>query len=517
MKISLVKEMRDIDRQSIERYGIPEMVLMENAGHRVAEAAQEILGGAAERSVCVLAGSGNNGGDAFVAARHLANMGAKVKVFFIGNTSHLTKSTAANREIIQNMELELHSLEGDRSWDRLQVVLRFAEIIVDGILGTGFHGELRQDVLKLVKLVNAAGKPVISIDVPTGVEADTGRIGAAAIKSVCTVALGLSKPGHFLCPGAAQVGTLLVDDIGIPSALLENGIRQSLLDEALAASLLPPRPMDAHKGSCGRILVVAGSRGMTGAAVLAAQSALRVGAGIVTLAVPESLHDIMEAKLTEVMTRPVPDMEEKPGILGGDKALGTILQMADDFDAILVGPGMGREPETLELVRKLAGFVNKPVILDADAIHAYRDQADQLKACKQMPVLTPHLGELSALLGVTVKELRANLLERVRDAAKTYQSVFVVKSESTVIVYPDGEAFFSSKGNPSMATAGSGDVLAGTIAGLMKQMESGMAPLAGVYLHGTAGDMAAEEMGEGLIASDILERLPRARLSLARA
>ena len=512
MKLSLVKEMRDIDRRSVEEYGIPEIVLMENAGRRTAEAALEILENVKGKSICVLAGSGNNGGDAFVAARHLANMGARVKVFLAGNVAHITKSAAINRDAVKHMEIELHTLEGDRAWDRLQVVLRFADLVIDGILGTGCKGELREDVLKLVRLVNAANKPVVAVDIATGVEADTGQVKSEAVQAACTVALGVPKLGHLLCPGAALTGRLLVDDIGIPAKLLEEGLNQNILDAAQVSSLLPPRAMDAHKGNCGRILVIAGSRGMTGAAALASEAALRSGAGVVTLAVPESLHDLMEMKLTEVMTQPVPEV--KKGIIGGDKALAALLQMTDGYDAVLIGPGLGRDDETGELVRKLAGFVEIPVILDADGIFAYHGYADQLKSCKQVPILTPHLGEMASFLGVTVEELRGSLLETVREAAKEYQSVFVVKSECTVIVYPDGEAFFSPTGNPGMATAGSGDVLAGTIAGLIKQMESGVAPLAGVYLHGLAGDFAAQEMGEGLIASDILAKLPKARVEI---
>ena len=514
MRVSLVEEMREIDRRAVEDYGISELVLMENAGHRTMEAVQELLGDLSEKNVCVLAGSGNNGGDAFAAARHLANAGAKVKVFFIGNPLHLTKPTSVNRSIVQNMEIELHSLEGERSWDRLQVVLRFADVLVDGVLGTGFQGNLRPDIRRLVKLVNAAGKPVVAVDVPTGVIADTGQMDGDAVQAACTVALGLPKPGHFLCPGGAMSGKILVDDIGLPAALLQNDIHQSILNDKLAATLLPARPIDAHKGTCGRFLIIAGSRGMTGAAVLAAQSVLRAGAGTVTLAVPESLHELMEVKLTEVMTCPIPESESEPGILGGDDALGELLHMVDKYDAILLGPGMGRHEKTLELIRNLAEFTSKPLIFDADAVYAYRGHVDRLKNCKQIPILTPHLGEMAALLNLTVADLRDSLLRLTRQAAKDYQAIFVVKSECTLTVYPDGDAYFSTLGNSGMATAGSGDVLAGTILGMMKQTESGLAPLLGVYLHGMAGDLAAEERGEGLISSDIMKKLPQAYMHL---
>ncbi|SFT43595.1 NAD(P)H-hydrate epimerase [Selenomonas sp. GACV-9] len=513
MKVAFKAQMRNIDKMAAEKYGLPTVVLMENAGHRTAEIMEKILAGVAGRNLCVLAGSGNNGGDALAVARHLQNMGAKVKVFLAGEMAHFSQATAAMHKALMAMGVEMHVLESDRDWDRLHFALKFTDGIVDGILGTGFEGELRKKTLRLIEEVNEAAKPVLAIDVPSGVEADTGRIPSVAVHATATLALGLPKIGQLLSPGADVTGQLFVDDIGIPVGLLQQEeIKQALLDDAMAAGLLPPRSRAAHKGSCGRILVVAGSHGMTGAAVLAASAALRAGAGIVTLAVPQSVHDILETKLTEVMTVPLTETAE--GILGGEQALAQLLSLAESYDAVLIGPGLGRAVETMELVRLFAAKVQKPLLLDADAIYAFSRQPDDLARLPQVPVLTPHLGEMAGLLGVTVPELRESLLPIVREAAAEYQCVFVVKSECTLVAYPDGDAFFTTKGNAGMATAGSGDVLAGTIAGLMKQTESALAPLLGVYLHGLAGDLAAEQKGESLIASDIREHLPAARMKL---
>ncbi|MDY6268457.1 MAG: NAD(P)H-hydrate dehydratase [Selenomonadaceae bacterium] len=518
MKISLVEEMRGIDAKAGREYGITELVLMENAGHRTAEAVVSLLGQAEGKSVIVLAGTGNNGGDAFAAARHLVNAGARVKIFLVGEPDHLAPSAARNRATDEKMGIEIYELTTDRAWDRLNVSLRFADIVVDGILGTGIHGELKKPVLRLIETVNASQKTVVSIDIPSGVQADTGAVTSVAIRAAATLTLGLPKPGHFLCPGAACTGELLVDDIGLPLGLLTDAaIRQTLLDDELAKTLLPERPLEAHKGMCGRILVIAGSRGMTGAAYLASLAALKAGAGLVTLAVPESLHDLMEQKTTEVMTVPVPETKPGSGVMGGDKALGTLLELTGDYDAILMGPGLGRAPETGELVRKLAAYLEKPMVLDADAIFAFHGHLKDLARCKQVPVLTPHLGELAALLGIEVAELRSDLVAQVRKAAADLQCLIVAKSECTLVAYPQGEVFFTSKGNPGMATAGCGDVLAGTIIGLMEQTESGLAPLLGVYLHGLAGDLAAAKYGEGLTATDVLAELPAARLQLRRA
>lgn len=509
MKIATVAEMRNIDRTAIEEYGIPEILLMENAGKETCEAALELFGGLQDKKLCVLAGSGNNGGDAFAAARHMANAGAKVKIFLAGNAAHMTASAAMQRDIDLHMDIEVLSLEEERDWDKLMVVLRFADGIVDGILGTGFKGELRETAVRLIRVINESGLPVLAIDVPSGVEADTGRVATDAVRAAATLALGLPKPGHFFAPGAACTGKLIVDGIGIPASLLAaDSIQQDFLDEATAVGLLPVRPMDAHKGSCGRILVIAGSRGMTGAAVLASEAVLRSGAGIATLAAAESLHDILEVKLTEVMTRPVPEIA--PGVLGMT-ALSTLLELAADYDAVLLGPGLGRQEETMELVRQFAAQTECPLILDADAIYAFNGRGTELKNLKHIPILTPHLGEMASLLQLSIPELRESLVDMSREAAREYQAIFVVKSECTIVVYPEGPVFFTSHGNAGMASAGCGDVLAGTIAGLFGQLRSSLAPLAGVYLHGLAGDLAAEEAGDGLIASDVLRLLPKAR------
>ena len=508
MKIAFAKQMRDIDRKAIDEYGINELALMETAGQKAANAVHHVLKNVAKKSVCVLAGSGNNGGDAFVAARYLYNLGARIKIFMIGNKNNRTDSLNVQMKIIRSMGMEIQVLDSDRAWERLQVTLRFSDLIIDGILGTGFTGQLRPSVLRLVRLVNSTNKPVVSIDLPTGVESDSGQVGEAAIKATCTIALGLPKVGHYLCPGASHVGELLINDIGIPVQLLNQNeeIHQTVVDDELAITLLPTRPKDAYKGSVGKVLVIAGSLGMTGAAALASMSALKTGAGLVTLAVPESLNSIFEVKLTEVMTAPLSEI--KAGIIGGDKALAQLLTLADKADTILIGPGLGRELETIELVKKLVETVDKPLILDADALFAYNGKVDSLKACKQIPILTPHLGELAAMLTTSVEDLRTNLVENVRKASQSFRAIFVAKSESTIIAYPNGEIFISSLGNEGMATGGSGDVLAGAIAGLIKQTP--FAPIAGVYLHDTAGDMAFNEGSDGLIASDIMNYLPNA-------
>ena len=506
MKVALAKQMHEIDRSAVEEYGLPELSLMESAGHRVFEAMKKFFGNVNKKSICVLAGIGNNGGDALVAARYLSNAGARVRIFLIGNKDHRTQSLKVQMKILRGMGVELQHIEGERDWERLQITLKFSDAIVDGILGTGFSGQLRPGASRLIRLANTAKKFIIAIDIPSGVDADSGAVGESAIQADCTVALGLPKVGHYICPGASHVGKFVIDNIGLPAELLSDEIHQTLVDDELALTFLPTRPKDSHKGTCGKILIVAGSRGMTGAASLAAMSAMKVGAGLVTLAVPESLNPIYEMKLTEVMTAPLDEV--KQGIIGGDKASEKILDLAEKVDAILIGPGLGRERETQALVKKIVAEVDKPLILDADAIYPFNAKADELKACKQIPILTPHLGELAALLNIPVEKLRGSLVSEVRRVAQEYRAIIVAKCEVTIIGYPNGEIFISTLGNSAMASGGCGDVLAGAIAGLMKQTP--FAPLTGVWLQGTAGNFAAEKNAEGLIASDVMNFLPAA-------
>lgn len=510
MKVSLVKEMRAVDRRAGEEYGLPEVVLMENAGRQTAAEMIALLGSVRGKTICVLAGSGNNGGDAFAAARYLANEGADLKVFLTGNPDHLKASPSIMKQALTAMGIAVHDLTGDRDMDRLRLALRFADGVLDGILGTGFRGTLRPVVRQAVELVNAAHCPVLAIDIPSGVEADTGEVGDAAVQATRTLALGLPKPGHLLGLGATCTGELCVDSIGIPHELLEDeAMQQACIDGRMAAALLPARPRTAHKGTCGRILVVAGSRGMTGAAALCTSACLRVGCGIATLAVPDSQQPILAAKLTEAMTVPVP--EEQAGVLGGDEALKLLVPLTEGYDTVLIGPGLGRAKVTGEFVRALVRETDRPLVIDADAIYALRDNPEILREAKHVPILTPHLGEMAGLLGLSVEDLREDIVGIARDAAAEYHAVFVLKSECTLVAFPDGRVFFTTKGNAGMATAGAGDVLAGTIAGLMEQAADGMAPVLGVYLHGLAGDLAYGERAEGLIAGDILAKLPEAR------
>ncbi len=514
MKLTTVSEMRQIDKRAIEEIGIPELVLMENAAREIYSALHSLLQGVANKRICIVAGVGNNGGDAFAAARHIANAGGSPKVFVLGNQEKMTPSAAVNFNIICNMGIQVFQLTEQRDWDKLTAVLKTADGVLDGLLGTGFHGQLRENAKKLINTVNGAGIPVLSIDVPSGVNAENGQIDSVAIQASVTLTLGEPKWGMMFAPGSVYCGRLLTDGIGIPSSLLNaSHIKQELLQEQDVKQWLLPRATDCHKGTCGRILVVAGSRGMTGAAALASMAAIRMGAGIVTLACPASLNDVLEVKLTEVMTMPLED--KGCGYLTLDN-LAMLLQKSADYDFVLIGPGLGRQDSTGELVRALVTKVKKPVLLDADGIYAFKERGNLLAECSYPPILTPHMGEMSTLLGITISELKEELLELSREATKEYNCTLVVKSETTIIVHSDGMAYAANTGNPGMATAGCGDVLAGIIAGLYRQVVKDRIALTGVYIHGRSGDIAYGALGNCLLAHDIIERIPEAVKELTK-
>lgn len=512
MKIALSEEIRQMDKLAAEKYHIPSDILMENAGRAVMGVAGEVMEGFEAKTVCVLAGSGNNGGDAFTAARHLFNHGVRTAVFCVGSTSHFSEEAKQNFDICRALEIPVYEMKEEKDWDKLRLWLGLSNAALDGLLGTGFKGKLTENYEKAISIVNDAGIPVISIDIASGVNADTGEADTAVNASV-TVTFGLPKTGQFFCPGAAHTGRLVVDDISLPPQLLtDKGIMQEYLDEETARLIMPIRAMDAYKGSCGHVAVVAGSRGMTGAAAMASEAVLRAGAGISVLATANSLTAVLAMKVTEVMVRALPEL--RPGVLGDD-ALEPLKKQAADADAVLVGPGLGRDPQTMHLVREFVKAVDKPTVIDADGLYAWQGFTQELKGISGTVIMTPHLGEMAGLLGIKVSELRKDLIATCRRASADWNVILIVKSECTIVVYPDGRVYFTSKGNAGMATAGSGDVLAGTVAGLIKEAGPENAPLLGVYLHGAAGDLAAEENGDGLLAGDILRKLPQARKNLS--
>lgn len=525
MRLVTAGEMREIDRLAMEEYGIPGLLLMENAGRAVCQAVQDMLGRLKDRVVLVLAGRGNNGGDGFVAARHLLNAGARVRLMLAAEPDKVTGDARVNLDIWRRLGQKIYYLHDRNGLQVLQLGLMQADAVVDALYGTGFRGAIRDRVAKAVETVNESTSPVVAVDIPSGVEADTGRVYGPAVRATRTVTFGLPKLGLVLEPGASYAGEVIVADISLPRVLLEGG-RRFLLTRELVTSWLPPRAPEAHKGNFGHVLVVGGSRGMVGAACMAAMAALRVGAGLVTLAVPRSLQDVAASKITEAMTLGLPEVQE--GHLGRTARDEIIHFLKRPGTVLALGPGLATHPETTALVCELVAEAEAPCVVDADGLNALaaamhaaagRESAAADSGVVSLPVrprgrlvLTPHPGEMARLLGVSSKEVQDDRLGTAERAAAGWNCTVVLKGARTVVAAPDGTTYVNVTGNPGMATGGSGDVLTGAVAGLLAQgLEPARAAAAAVYLHGRAGDLAAEAKGQmGLVASDILEWLPEA-------
>lgn len=508
MKILTSAEMKDIDRRCVDEYGIPSLLLMENAGLQVVSALEDLFPGLSSKTVCILAGPGNNGGDGFVVARHLRNRGCTVKVVYL--PGRLPDDAAVNFAILQKLGVDLLEVqEGDLS--SVTAAIDQADIIVDALFGTGLARPITGAAAAMISVIKRMNTPVVAIDIPSGINADTGAVLGEAVRARYTVTLGFYKRGLLLFPGAIHAGEVRVADIGIPPELAAE-CRVSRITREEAGSLAV-RPFDAHKGTFGHLLVVAGSVGKTGAACMTAEGALRAGTGLVTVASPSSLNPVLAMKLTEAMTVPLPETMEQSISL---KARRRLKELSARVSAMAVGPGLSTHPETAQLVRDLVKGAEIPLVIDADGINAIAVNPEVLREARTTLVLTPHPGEMGRLTGLTSSDVQRNRLEVAEEFARKYGVVLVLKGAGTVVACPDGSVYVNSTGNPGMATAGTGDVLCGVIAGLAAQgMDPARAARLGVFLHGLAGDMTAAEVGEvGMIATDLMARLPAAIRSL---
>ena len=492
MKILTAAEMRAADAATVEA-GTPVETLMERAGAGAVAAIERRYGSVRGYRVHVVCGKGNNGGDGFVVARLLARKGAHVEVRPLERSLQADAQTAFDK------------LAGVQVVDRPPA--RDADFVVDAVLGTGSRGPVPASYFAALKDAVAPSTRVIAIDLPTGVDADTGRPCDGVVPADLTVTFAHLKPAHVLYPGRTLCGTIEVVDIGVESV---DGLE--LATDALVAALLPRRAPTAHKGSAGRVLVVGGSAGMTGSIVLAASSALRAGAGYVTCALPESVDDAIAPALIEAVRWPLPEAPERSL---GMNAAPMIVARAREVQALALGPGLSRAPESAELARRVVAESPATVVLDADGLNAFAGKAELFRRRKSALVLTPHLGELSRLTGFAPAELEEQRLEIARRFAEEWDVVLVMKGAPTVVAAPDGRATVNPTGNPGMATMGMGDVLTGVVAAFIAQ---GLAPYdaarAGVYVHGLAADLFGKS---GLVAGDVTAALPQALDRLIRA
>ena len=503
MRLATAAEMRALDRTTIEDYGIPGVVLMENAGRGAVQSMLDAWGPVAGRKYVIFCGKGNNGGDGLVVARHLANMGAEVRVRLF--SEEMKGDAAVNLSSARKMGLDVRLLSEDLKAEVSEV--RHADAVIDAIFGTGLASETGRPYSAVIDMINADARRVLAVDMPSGVDSDRGRIMGVAVKADITATFGLPKRGLYMYPGAQLAGEVKVIDISIPAGAVEGSNIPARLLTRSVMRLLPERKPDSNKGTYGHLFILAGSVGKTGAGVMAAQAASRAGAGLVTVGVPESLNDIFEEKLTEEMTLPLP---ETAGRCLSSKAIDKILENLNGKTALAIGPGISVDPDTVRLVAELLPQVKVPVLIDADGLNILSINDEPLKEAKAPVVLTPHPGEMGRLLGVLAREVQADRPKAAVELAEQYGVTVVLKGARTLIARPDGRFCVNPTGNAGMATGGTGDVLSGIIGSLMAQgLDVTDASMLGVYVHGVSGDIAACEKGQaGLIAGDLVKALP---------
>ena len=509
MKVVTAQEMRQIDQQTIEQIGIPGAVLMEHAGSAVVRVLHAHFPEC--QRIGIVVGKGNNGGDGLVVARQLAHAGQPIQIFLVSPPESFAGDALTNLQIAQKLALPITPILSDGELKGLESQLASSDLIVDSIFGTGLRGGVDGFIGDIIACINRSGKPVIAIDLPSGLSADTGIAEGACIQANRTVTMGLPKRGNLIHPGAALTGKLDIVDIGFPSIVIDKqNIPVNWTQPSDAARILPPRPTHSHKGTYGRVFVAAASTGMTGAAALTSVGALRAGAGLVTLGTPKSLNPILEVKLTEVMTLPLPETAE--GSLALEAKIDIIEAIERTKSVLAIGPGLSQHPETVSLVHSVIRESDTPTVIDADGINALARSTDILSSLSPQTVLTPHPGEMARLLGGTIETLERDRIGLAQRFAQDHNVTLVLKGAPTVIAREDGEVWINSTGNAGMATGGMGDVLTGLIAGLMAQKISAFdAALLGVYLHGLAADLVAKEIGlHGLMAGDVLNNVPKA-------
>jgi NAD(P)H-hydrate epimerase len=514
MRVLNTRQMREADRRTIEDVGLPSAVLMENAGRQVVAAMESAFESLPTMRIAVICGRGSNGGDGFVVARALLDRGLSARVALIGESSALKGDARTNFEILRALEVDVLEIADAGAWELHGADVLDVDLIVDALVGTGLSAPLQGLYQTVVEDINATPAPVVSIDLPSGLSAETPEQIGPTVDATLTVTLAAPKLPLVLPPGETLAGTLVIADIGIPAAVV-NGVEGpwvELLTKESMRALVPPRAPQSHKGDYGHVLIVAGSPGKTGAAVLAARAALRSGAGLVTVAAPAGCIPLIVPHGPEFMTLAL--AEDEAGMV----AVAAVEQvLALGADVIAAGPGLGRAAGVRDFAHALVEQCAVPLVLDADAIVAFAGEPDRLLARDGVDLmLTPHPGEMAALIGLSVEDVQANRLAIARDFASTHRAHVVLKGHRTVVATPEGQTHINLTGNPGMATAGSGDVLTGVLAAWTAQlMDAEAACQLAVYLHGLAGDLAEADEGEvALIAGDIVARLGDAVLEL---
>jgi NAD(P)H-hydrate epimerase len=516
MEVLTGEQMRRVDRGAIDGLGIPSLDLMEAAGRGVAAALVKDYPAIAASRVLVLCGKGNNGGDGLVAARHLAHAGIASRVLLLASADRVKEDPASNLRRCREAGIEVEEIVEERDWDRVRGEVTASAVVVDALLGTGVKGGARGLLGSVIAHINASGARIVSIDLPSGLDADGTRVEGPAVRAERTYTLCRPKLPFVQRPASDHVGRWSVVPIGIPDACVA-AVRPAIewIDEDAARRLVPPRPADSHKGTYGHLLVVAGSRGKSGAAVLVARGALRSGVGLVTVGTPSSAQPLVAAQQAEIMTIPLP---ERGGELSGRAAAPALRHLASR-DALAIGPGLGTGAETRSAIRRIVARRSCPVVVDADGLNAFPPTARRgtdLRAGAAAMVITPHPAEAARLLRTTTATVQEDRLASARRLSRETSAVVVLKGHRTVVASPDGSTAVNSTGNPGMATGGTGDVLTGVVGALLAR---GLPPFDAArlasYVHGDAGDRAAAERGtDGMIAQDLLDQLQAAMRQL---
>jgi ADP-dependent NAD(P)H-hydrate dehydratase / NAD(P)H-hydrate epimerase len=514
MRVLNTEQMREADRRTIEDIGIPSIVLMENAGRQAVAAMEAAFEELASSHVAVVCGRGNNGGDGFVVARTLIQRGVDTSVFLLGSVADVRGDARTNLEVLGRIGMTVVEITDAQEWELHFGELSECDLVVDAILGTGVHGRLSGLLETVVADLNTLGVPIVSIDLPTGVSADTPALDGPAVEASMTVTLAAPKIPLIFPPADSHAGDLVIADIGIPLPLLDEieGQHLELLTRERMREIVPVRAADSHKGDFGRVLIVAGSTGRTGAAHLAALGALRSGAGLVTVAAPRSCLPIVASMGPEYMTEP---LDETPSGTIDFAAVDRVLDMRADI--IAVGPGLGQVPGTAAFVQALVERAGVPLVLDADALNAFAGEPERLMGREEVAVvITPHPGEMARLLNTSIETVQRDRLRHAREFAASHRVHVVLKGHRTVIATPDGRTFVNLTGNSGMATGGTGDLLTGMIAAWFAQLlDAEAACKLAVYVHGSAGDLAEADEGDvSLIAGDVAARLGDAILEL---
>ncbi len=506
MKLATNEQMAQINKIAIKEFSIPGIVLMENAGFAMLH--EIVKDFDPTNRIVIICGNGNNGGDGFVLARHLHQRGYRLQIFHVGYPEHLIGDSEINYKIVNKLKIPMTQIHNEKDLPDLFVELSRCNLVVDSLIGTGMQSSATGVDAKIISAVNDATCKVYSVDIPSGVGGNDGRVSNIAIRADKTITFSLPKVGNILFPGAAFNGDLIIKDIGIPLEVIDEvPMNYELITRSMVVDMIPKRDRNSHKGYYGKARMIAGSMSMAGAAILTTKAALRSGLGMARLYVPDSINHIMKTAVPELIT--VPFQELRKGVIGINH-IDTILKDAPDSDVFTIGPGCGISFELEEIVKNIIEKVPSPIILDADALNVLAKDVSVLNLKKSPIIITPHMGEMSRLTGKPLEEIIESPVSTARDFAIEWQVYVVLKSARTVVATPEGKVYVNINGNSGMSTAGTGDVLTGIITGMVGQGLSPLnAALAGVFIHGMTGDRVAERLGEhGLLAGDLVEALP---------